>query len=278
VAENQIGLRVVEKEKSGGDTAMKNNYNLREFLAFSGASVLEDKKSVFVGTGLPIIATMLAQKTHAPHLLIVFEAGGLGPRIPELPVSVGESRTYFRGVAASSMHDVMSISQAGYVDFGFLGAAQMDVHGNINTTVIGEHDRPKVRLPGSGGANDVASFSQRLVIIIANQTKRTFVNRLDFLTTPGYLDGPGGRERAGLPANSGPYRVITQLGVYGFDKATKRLRLISLNPGVTIAEIRENSSFEIVIPDKVATSPEPTEEHLRILREEIDPAGIVLGK
>jgi glutaconate CoA-transferase subunit B len=257
---------------------MKNNYNLREFLAFSGASVLEDKKSVFVGTGLPIIATMLAQKTHAPHLLIVFEAGGLGPQIPELPISVGESRTYFRGIAASSMHDVMSISQAGYIDFGFLGAAQMDVYGNINTTVIGERDRPKVRLPGSGGANDVASFSQRLVIIIANQTKRTFVNRLDFLTTPGYLDGPGGRERAGLPANSGPYRVITQLGVYGFDEATKRLRLISLNPRVTMEEIRENSSFEIIIPDKVATSPEPTEEHLRILRQEIDPAGIVLGK
>lgn len=257
---------------------MKNNYNLREFLAFSGASVLEDKKSVFVGTGMPIIATMLAQKTHAPHLLVVFEAGGLGPQIPELPISVSESRTYFRSVAASSMHDVMSISQAGYVDFGFLGAAQMDVYGNINTTVIGDHNRPKVRLPGSGGANDVASFSQRLVIIIANQTKRTFVNRLDFLTTPGYLDGPGGRERAGLPENSGPHRVITQLGVYGFDEATKRLRLISLNPGVTIAEIKENSGFEIIIPDKVATSPEPTEEHLRILRQEIDPAGIVLGK
>jgi glutaconate CoA-transferase subunit B len=257
---------------------MKNNYNLREFLAFSGASILEDKKSVFVGTGLPIIATMLAQKTHAPHLLIVFEAGGLGPQIPELPISVGESRTYFRGVAASSMHDVMSISQAGYVDFGFLGAAQMDVYGNINTTVIGNHDRPKVRLPGSGGANDVASFSQRLVIIIANQTKRTFVSKLDFLTTPGYLDGLGGRERAGLPANSGPYRVITRLGVYGFDEATKRLRLISLNPGVTVEEIRENSSFEIIIPDKVTTSPEPTEGHLRILRQEIDPAGIVLRK
>lgn len=257
---------------------MKGKYNLREFLAFSGASVLEDKKSVFVGTGLPIVATMLAQRTHAPHLLIVFEAGGLGPQIPELPISVGESRTYFRGVAASSMHDVMSISQAGYVDFGFLGAAQMDVYGNINTTVIGDHDLPKVRLPGSGGANDVGSFSQRLIIIIANQTKRTFVNRLDFLTTPGYLDGPGSRERAGLPESSGPYRVITQFGIYGFDSETKRLKLISLHPGVSIAELKENSSFEITIPDKTTTSPEPTEEHLRILREEIDPAGIVLGK
>ena len=257
---------------------MEGKYNIREFLAFNGASVLEDKKSVFVGTGLPIIATTLAQKTHAPNLLVVFEAGGIGPQLPELAISVGESRTFHRAVAASSMHDVMSLSQAGYVDFGFLGAAQMDMYGNINTTVIGDHDLPKVRLPGSGGANDVGSFSQRLIIIIANQSKRTFVSKLDFLTTPGYLDGPGGREKAGLAKGSGPYRVITQLGIYGFDEETKRLKLISLHPGVSIADVKENSSFEIIIPDKVETSPEPTEEHLRILRQEIDPAGIVLGK
>ena len=258
--------------------AMEGKYNLREFLAFSGASVLQDKKSVFVGTGLPIIASMLAQRTHAPGLLIVFEAGGLGPQIPELPISVGESRTYFRAAAASSMHDVMSLSQAGYIDYGFLGAAQMDMYGNINTTVIGDYDRPTVRLPGSGGANDVGSFSQRLLIIIAKQSKRTFVNRLDFLTTPGYLDGPGGRERAGLAKGSGPFRVITQLGMYCFDEQTKRLKLLSLHPGVTIANVKENSSFEIIIPDKADISPEPTEEHLRVLREDIDPAGIVLGK
>jgi acyl CoA:acetate/3-ketoacid CoA transferase beta subunit len=256
----------------------KGRYNLREYLAFSGASVLEDKKSVLVGTGLPIIASMLAQKTHAPNLLIVFEAGGVGPQLPELPISVGESRSFYRGIAASSMHDVMSMAQAGYMDYGFLGAAQMDIYGNINTTVIGDHDHPKVRLPGSGGANDVGSFSKRNIIIIANQSKRTFVGKVDFLTTPGYLDGPGAREKAGLPKDTGPYRVITQLGVYGFDEATKKLKLISLSPGVSIDEVRENSSFEIIIPAKVKTSPEPTEEHLRILREKIDPAGIVLGK
>jgi len=256
----------------------EGKYNLREYLAFSGASVLEDKKSVFVGTGLPIIASMLAQRSHAPSLFIVFEAGGLGPQIPELAISVGESRTFHRAVAASSMHDVMSIAQAGYVDYGFLGAAQMDMYGNINTTVIGDHDHPKVRLPGSGGANDVASFSNRLIIIIANQSKRTFVNKVDFLTTPGYLDGPGARERAGLAKGSGPYRLITQLGIYSFDEETKRLKLLSLHPDITLDEVKENSSFEIIIPDKVETSPEPAEEHLRILREEIDPAGIVLGK
>ncbi len=256
----------------------EGKYNLREYLAFVGSSVLEDKKSVFVGTGLPIIASMLAQRTHAPGLFIIFEAGGLGPLLPELPISVGESRTYHKAIAASSMHDVMSLSQAGYVDYGFLGAAQMDIHGNINTTVIGEHALPKVRLPGSGGANDVGSFSQRLIIIIANQSNRTFVNKVDFLTTPGYLDGQGGREKAGLAKGSGPYRVITQLGIYGFDEETKRLKLISLHPGVSVTEVWENSGFEIIIPGGVETSPAPTEQHLKILREEIDPAGIVLGK
>ena len=209
--------------------------------------------------------------------LLSLRPGCIGPQLPELPVSVGESRTFHRAIAASSMHDVMSLSQQGYVDYGFLGAAQMDVYGNINTTVIGDHDLPKVRLPGSGGGCDVGSSSSRLIITIANQSSRTFVNKVDFLTTAGYLDGPGARERAGIPADTGPYRVITQLAIYGFDEATKRLKLISLHPGVTLDEVRENSQFEIIMPERVATSPEPGDEHLRILRE-IDPAAICLGK
>ena len=256
----------------------EGRYNTREFLAFIGASLLEDKKTVFVGTGFPIVAAMLAQKTHAPKLVIVFEAGGLGPQLPELPVSVGESRTFYHAVSASSMHDTMSLSQSGYIDFGFLGAAQMDMHGNINTTVIGDHDNPTSRLPGSGGANDVASFSHKLIIIIAKQSKRTFVNKLDFLTTPGFLSGPGAREKAGLPADTGPYRVITQFGLFGFDDKTKKLKLISLHPGVTFDEVKEHSQFEILMPDRIATSPEPSDKDLAILRQEIDPAAIVLGK
>lgn len=273
---------IVRSER--GTTAMaikgvaEGKYNLREYLAFIGASLLEDKKSVFVGTGLPIIASMLAQRTHAPNLLIIFEAGGMGPRLPELPVSVGESRTFYKAIAASSMHDVMSLSQAGYVDYGFLGAAQMDMFGNINTTVIGPHDSPKVRLPGSGGANDVASFSQRLITIIAEQSPRTFVSQVDFVSTPGYLDGPGSRERAGLARGSGPYRVVTQLGIYGFDEKTKRLKLISLHPGVSLDEIKKNCRFEVMTTQEAGISPEPTDNDLKILREEIDPAGIVLGK
>ncbi|MFC2006719.1 CoA-transferase subunit beta [Chloroflexota bacterium] len=254
------------------------SYNLREYLAFIGSRMLENDRSVFVGTGLPIMACMLAQRTHAPGLVMIFEAGGLGPRLPELPVSVGESRTYFKGIAATSMHDVMSLSQAGYLDYGFLGAAQMDVYGNINTTVIGDYAQHTTRLPGSGGANDVGSFVQKLIIIISNQSKRRFVSKVDFLTTPGYLDGPGGRERVGLPRGSGPYRVITQLGIYGFDDSTRKLKLLSLHPGVTKEQVKERSCFDITIPDIVETSPQPSAEVLRILREEIDPAGMVLRK
>ena len=252
-------------------------YNQTELLACVASRLLEDKKSVFVGTGLPMIAIMLAQKTHAPGLLIIFEAGGIGPQIPQLPISVGDSRTFYRAVAASSMTDVISMSLAGYTDYGFLGAAQIDMYGNINTTVIGDHDLPKTRLPGSGGANDVGSSCQRTIIIM-RQSQRSFVSKLDFLTTPGYLTGPGAREEAGLPEGSGPYRLITQLAAYDFEEKTKRVRLRSLSPGATVEQVKENSQFEIIIPQHVETSPPPTEEELRLLRTEIDPARMVLGK
>lgn len=253
-------------------------YNAREYLAYMGAKQLEDKKSVFVGTGLPIVSAMLAKNTYAPDLLIVLESGSIAPSLPELIISVGEYRTFYKAIMATSMHDIMSLSQSGYIDYGFLGAAQIDIHGNINTTVIGDHALPKVRLPGSGGANDVASFSTRLITIITNQSKRTFVDKLDFITTPGYLDGLGSRESAGLPKETGPYRVITQLGVYGFDDLTKKMKLISLHPGVCLEEVEENSNFDIAVPHHVNVSSEPTEHELQILRKEIDPTGIVLGK
>jgi glutaconate CoA-transferase subunit B len=247
-----------------------------ERMACAAARLLEDRKSVFVGTGLPVIAAALAQRTHAPHLLILFEAGGVGPQIPFLPISVGQSLTFHRASAATSMHDVMSACQAGYVDYGFLGGAMIDRYGNLNTTVIGEWEHPTVRLPGSGGANDLGSLCQQTIILI-RQDPRRFVERVSFITTPGYLDGPGARERAGLPAGSGPYRVITQLGIYGFDPETKQMQLQAVHPGVSLEEIQANSSFEIRIPPVVETTPPPTEEERRLLRE-IDPAGIIISK
>jgi glutaconate CoA-transferase subunit B len=252
-------------------------YNLTELLACVASSLLQDGCSVFVGTGLPLVAGMLAQRSHAPGLLIIFEAGGIGPQVPTLPISVGDSRTYYKASAASSMHDVMSASQAGYVDYGFLGGAAMDCFGNVNTTVIGDWNHPKVRLPGSGGANDVGSFCWRTIYLMRQQSPRTFVKKLDFITTPGYLTGPGARERAGLPSGTGPWRVITQLGVYDFDEVTMRLKLLVLHPGVTVDQVQEASEFEILIPNGISVSPEPTDEQLRILRE-IDPRGLVIGK
>jgi len=256
--------------------AIAAEYTSTELLIAVASHLLEDKKSVLVGTGLPMLAALLAQRTHAPGLLIIFEAGGIGPRVPTLPISVGDSRTFYHAAAASSMHDVMSACQAGYVDYGFLGAAMIDRFGNINTTVIGEWDHPTVRLPGSGGANDIGSLCHRTIIIM-RQDQRKFVERVDFVTTPGYLDGAGARERAGLPRSSGPYRVITQLGVYGFDDATKQLKLLALHPGVTLDDVRANSSMEILISDKLETTQPPTAEERQVLRE-IDPAGMVIGK
>jgi glutaconate CoA-transferase subunit B len=253
------------------------NYTPTQLMAVVAARVLKDNRSVFVGTGLPMIAAMFAQRTHAPNLLIIFEAGAIGPQMKVLPISVGDSRTFYRAIAASSMHDNMSLSQAGWLDYGFLGAAQIDKFGNINTTIIGENwEHPKVRLPGSGGANDVGSFC-RETIIIMRQDKMRFVEKLDFLTTPGYLDGPGSREANGLPTNTGPLKVITQLGVYRFDKKTKRIKLEAVHPGFTIEAIQNNASFNILIPSKVPETIPPTSDDISLLRE-LDPTGMAIGK
>ena len=254
---------------------MVTEYSSTELLACVAARALSNGKSVFVGTGLPIIAAMLAQRTTAPDLLIIFETGGIAPRIPVLPVSVGDSRTFHQAVAASTMHDVMSLAQAGHVDYGFLGAAQIDRLGNVNTTVIGDYDHPKVRLPGSGGANDLGSFCHQTIVVI-RQDVRKFVKELDFITTPGYLTGPGARERAGLPADSGPFRVVTQLAMYGFDKATCEMELIALHPGVTVEQVQAESAFPIRVAGRVSISEPPTSEERRLLRE-IDPQGLVIG-
>ena len=173
-------------------------------------------KTVAVGTGVPCAAAMLAQKTHAPNLVICFEAGGVAPQLPTMPISVGDSRTIHRAVMATSMADVMQFCQRGMMDYTFLSGAQIDPYGNLNSTLIGgTYHKPKVRLPGSGGASDLASFCWRTLIIMRHDPKK-FVEKLDFLTTPGYLTGPGAREAAGLPTGTGPHRVITELAVLDF--------------------------------------------------------------
>ena len=249
------------------------DYTPTELLTTVASSLIEDESTVIVGTGMPMLASMLAQKTHAPDATMIYEAGGIGPDAPELPVSVGDERTFHRGVKAAGMHDVMSYMQAGFVDFGFLGAAQIDRYGNLNSTVIGDWEQPTVRFPGSGGANDIGSLANETIVAM-QQDEHSFVEELDFRTTPGYLDGPGSREEAGLPADTGPSSVITQYGVYGFDEDTREMTLELLHPGVEESVVNENSSFEIHA-EEYDRSPEPTDEQLRLLREEIDPRGVI---
>jgi glutaconate CoA-transferase subunit B len=194
-----------------------------------------------------------------------------------MPISVGDSRTFFRGVMASSMCEIMSACCRGLVDYAFLGGAQIDPYGNINSTCIGNHAKPKVRFPGSGGANDFASFCWKTLVLTVHNNRR-FVEKVDFMTSPGYLTGPGAREEAGLPAGSGPHKIITNLAVLGFDEKTKRLRVESLHPGVTLEQVIENTGFELVIPDSIRETEEPTAERLRILREEVDPNSYIIGR
>jgi glutaconate CoA-transferase subunit B len=242
------------------------------------ARALEDGRTVAVGTGVPCAAAMLAQRTHAPRLTILFEAGGIAPQLPTMPISVGDSRTFYRAVMATSMADVMETCQRGMVDYTFLGGAQIDPYGNLNSTLIGtDYSKPKVRLPGSGGANDLASLCWRILVVTAHDRRR-FVEKLDFLTTPGYLTGPGAREAAGLPANTGPYRVITDLAVMGYHESTKRMQVLSVHPGVTLEQVRARTGFELGVVEPLTVTAAPTDDELRLLHVEVDPHRYLLGR
>ncbi len=252
---------------------MTKDYTPSELLVCLASRVMEDGTTAFIGTGIPMLAASLAQAMHAPNLVPVFEFGGTGAILEKLPLAVGDMRTYNKGIAASGICDIMETSQRGFIEFGFLGGAQIDMYGNLNSTVIGDHDHPKVRLPGSGGANDVGSACWRTIAIMIHDTRR-FLQKIDFVTTPGYLTGPGAREAAGLPANTGPYRVVTNLCIMGYDKESKRMKLLSLNPGVTVDQVVENTGFELLMADKITHNAPPTAEELKILRTDVDPDGL----
>ncbi|MEO0076084.1 MAG: CoA-transferase [candidate division WOR-3 bacterium] len=247
------------------------NYNETELLICIAARLMEDRTVAFVGTGIPMLAASLAKKMHAPELVVAFEFGGIGASLEKLPLGVGDSRTFHKAVVASGICDTMETAQRGFIEYGFLGGAQIDMYGNLNTTVIGQYWPPKVRLPGSGGANDVGSHCWKTIAIMRQHDKRRFVKKLDFLTTPGYLTGPGAREKAGLPPNTGPYRVVSNLGLMGYDDKTKRMMLLATNPGVSVEQVLENTEFEMLIAEKVGVNAEPTEKELEILRKEVDP-------
>ena len=252
---------------------MSRDYSASELLVCLASRVMEDGATAFIGTGIPMLAASLAQNMHAPNLVAVFEFGGTGAILEKLPLAVGDMRTFNKAVHASGICDTMETSQRGFIEYGFLGGAQIDAWGNLNSTCIGDVASPKVRLPGSGGGNDVGSCCWRLIAIMTHD-KRRFVEKLDFLTTPGYLTGPGAREEAGLPAGTGPYRVVTSLAVMGFDDVTRRMKLLSVNPGVTVEQVIENTGFDLLVADEVAENAPPSPEELDILRTRVDPDGL----
>lgn len=253
-------------------------YTAMELMICCAARELEDGRTVAVGTGLPCAAAMLAQRLSAPNLVVLFEAGGVAPQLPTMPVSVGDSTTFHKALMATSMADVMQFCQRGMVDYTFLSGAQIDPFGNLNSTMIGgTYEKPKVRLPGSGGANDLASFCWRTLIVMKHDAKK-FAAKLDFLTTPGYLTGPGAREAAGLPANTGPHRVITDLCVLDFAPDSKRMRVRSLHPGRSLEQVQAATGFELAASDTPGRTEEPSERELHILRNEVDPGRYILGR
>jgi glutaconate CoA-transferase subunit B len=253
----------------------KPAYSPTELMICVAARLFEDSTTAFIGTGIPMLAASLAQRLYTPNLVPIFEFGGTGAILEELPLAVGEARTFHKALAASCICDIMETATRGFVDYGFLGGAQIDPYGNLNSTVIGDYHKPKVRLPGSGGGNDVGSLCWRTIAIMRHDTRR-FVEKCDFITTPGYLSGPGAREEAGLPPGTGPMAVISGLGRMGFDRATCRMRLDALAPGVTVEQVVENTGFELLMADEIVEIEPPTQQELDTLRSEIDPTGLYI--
>lgn len=247
-----------------------------EYMAVAAAAEIGDDETAFIGTGLPMVAAYLAKATHAPRTRLVFESGIIDPGPKELATGVGDYRLAHGATKVAGMRFALSLLQRGRIDLAFLGTAEIDPYGNLNSTAIGGYPVPRVRLPGSGGANDMASMARRFVVICRHDPRR-FVERLHYVTSPGFLDGPGARARAGLPGG-GPVRVITDLGVMGFDPATCRMRAEALFPGVSMDMVQAQTGFPITAAPGLRTFPAPQEAQLRLLRERIDPDGIYVAR
>lgn len=251
-----------------------SEWSSTEIMIINAARLLRDGDVVFVGVGVPNLACNLARRTHAPNLLMIYEAGVIGAQPARLPLSIGDPTLVSGATSVCSMYEIFAFYlQRGFVDVGFLGGAQIDRFGNINATVIGDYHHPKVRLPGSGGAKEIAAWANRCYIITPHQ-KRRFPERCDFRTSAGFMDGREERVAAGL-RGGGPQAVVTNLGVMEPDESGE-LVLVTIHPGKNIDEVKENTGWEIKIsPDLKVTQP-PESEELRILREELDPTGIYI--
>ncbi len=241
-------------------------YTADEMMTVTAARQLRDKAVCFVGIGLPSAACNLARRTHAPQLVLIYESGTVGTRPRVLPLSIGDGELAETATVVVPLPEVFAhYLQRGRVDFGFLGAAQIDRHGNLNSTVIGDYAQPKVRLPGSGGAPEIATHA-REVLLIMKQSPRSFVPRLDFMTSAGYLEGSGARRRAGYPG-LGPRAVITDYGILRPHPETEELELTALYPGVTVEAVRRATGWPLQVAASLEQLPPPQAEDLKVLRE-----------
>jgi glutaconate CoA-transferase subunit B len=260
---------------------IRSDFTESEFMICQCARLIEDGKVVFIGYGLPQIAAILAQRLHAPRMVQVYEFGAVGslPETPFVRFTMGGPRNCYRSLAWTNMNTIFAQAQLGMVDLGVLGATQIDQFGNLNSTMLGaDYTHPEKRFPGSGGANEVMTQCWRTVIVIRHERRR-FVKQVDFLTSPGYLDGtPGARERAGLPRDTGPWRVATSKALYGFDDHTRQMVLLGVLRGLSVDEVVKEMEFTALVKEKVEELEPPSPEELRILREEIDPARAIIGK
>jgi glutaconate CoA-transferase subunit B len=254
---------------------INSEYSLTELMAVIAAREINDGEIVFAGTGLPMLGVMLAQRTHAPNCHIIFQAGTVDSQLAHLPMSVGDPRVMRGAAMAVGLNEVFSyVLQAGRVDVGFLSGAQVDRFGNINSTSIGlDYRHPTVRFSGSGGACDIACLAKR-TLIIALHEKRRFPEKVDYITSPGWLDGGTSRQRAGL-IRGGPSAVVTTMAVLRFRPDTKAIYLASYHPGLTPQDVSKATGFELDIEGATET-PIPTRKELQILREYVDPERIFL--
>lgn len=252
---------------------MSGGYSPEEMMVVAAARRLRDGERVFVGVGLPNLACNLAKRLHAPGIEMIYESGVVGANPSRLPLSIGDPALALGARQVCSMFDVFALYlQRGLVDVGFLGAAQIDRWGNLNSTVIGAYDRPKVRMAGSGGAADIALLARRVFILLRHESRR-FVESVDFITSPGHPGGPGSMAAQGR-LGGGPEVVITDLGELGFDTSGEMV-LTSLHPGVTVADVRARTGWDLRVAGDVATASPPSEEELSALRA-LDVGGLYL--
>jgi glutaconate CoA-transferase subunit B len=266
------GSRWGSREREGMEFAA------RELMAIVAAREIQDGEIVFCGTGISLLAAMAAKRIHAPGAMVFFETGAIDPDLREIPMSVADSRVMFRASVNAGLAEAFAMMQNRFQGprvVAILGAAQVDRYGNLNSTCVGDYARPAVRFPGSGGACDAGSFVGRTIVFIRHERRR-FVERLDYLTTPGYLDGPGGRERLGY-RHGGPTCVISDRALLRFDGVNKEMYLDRYYPGITPEDIQSHTGFSLDLTRAAPLDP-PTVEELRILRREVDPQRLILDE